>query len=194
MLQNGLFSFLRCALVNKTRITPTNFRMCPPVKQSVQGLIPDHFLTEEETAPFHRPGSWVKFCSVQNRLTAGWNFAPGKACSHIHQGLKKTNKGYHVYPWLHPESIPPVSAGPADSSESREPLLIGLKSPLRYRCLSVTPSCLPLCDPMGCTRQASLPFTISRSWLKLMSIESMMPSNHLPHFFSFTSHIKQKSD
>ena len=27
--------------------------------------------------------------------------------------------------------------------------------------------------------QASLSFTISRSWLKLMSIESMMPSNHL---------------
>ena len=27
--------------------------------------------------------------------------------------------------------------------------------------------------------QASLSFTISRSWLKLMSIESMMPSSHL---------------
>ena len=27
--------------------------------------------------------------------------------------------------------------------------------------------------------QASLSFTISQSWLKLMSIESMMPSNHL---------------
>ena len=57
MLQNGLFSFLRCALVNKTRITPTNFRMYPPVNQSGQGLIPDHFLAEEETMPFKKPGS-----------------------------------------------------------------------------------------------------------------------------------------
>ena len=32
---------------------------------------------------------------------------------------------------------------------------------------------------MEATRQASLSFTISQSLLKLMSIESMMPSNHL---------------
>ena len=30
--------------------------------------------------------------------------------------------------------------------------------------------------------QASLSFTIPRSWLKLMSIESMMPSHHLIHY------------
>ena len=33
--------------------------------------------------------------------------------------------------------------------------------------------------PWTAARQASLSFTISRSLLKLMSIESMMPSNHL---------------
>ena len=33
--------------------------------------------------------------------------------------------------------------------------------------------------PLTATRQSSLSFTISRSLLKLMSIESMMPSNHL---------------
>ena len=33
--------------------------------------------------------------------------------------------------------------------------------------------------PWTATHQASLPFTISQSLLKLMSIESMMPSNHL---------------
>ena len=32
---------------------------------------------------------------------------------------------------------------------------------------------------MDCGTQASLPFTITRNLLKLMSIESMMPSNHL---------------
>ena len=46
-------------------------------------------------------------------------------------------------------------------------------------CCSVTQSCPTLCDPMGCSIQGSLSFTISWSSLKLMSIESLMPSNHL---------------
>ena len=47
-------------------------------------------------------------------------------------------------------------------------------------CCSVAKSCPILCDPLDCSaRQASLPFTISQSLLKLMCIESMMPSNHL---------------
>ena len=37
-----------------------------------------------------------------------------------------------------------------------------------------------LCDPLNCsTRQASLSLTISRSLPKFISIESVMPSNHL---------------
>ena len=43
----------------------------------------------------------------------------------------------------------------------------------------VTQSCLTLCDPMDCSTPGSLSFTISHSLLKLMSIESTMPSNHL---------------
>ena len=35
------------------------------------------------------------------------------------------------------------------------------------------------CDPMDCSTPASLSITNSRSLLKFMSIESMMPSNHL---------------
>ena len=46
------------------------------------------------------------------------------------------------------------------------------------RCSGVQ-SCLTLCNPMNCARQASLSFTISWSLFKLMSIESAMPSNHL---------------
>ena len=45
-------------------------------------------------------------------------------------------------------------------------------------CCSVTQSCLTLWDPMDCKNQASLSFTISWSLLTLMSIESVMPSNH----------------
>ena len=36
-----------------------------------------------------------------------------------------------------------------------------------------------LCNSMDCSTQASLSFTISLSLLKLMSTESVMPSNHL---------------
>ena len=45
-------------------------------------------------------------------------------------------------------------------------------------CCSVTQSCL-FVTPWIAALQASLSFTITQSLLKLMSIESMMPSNHL---------------
>ena len=48
-----------------------------------------------------------------------------------------------------------------------------------YSCCSVTKSCPTLCDPWIAAHQASLSFTISQSLLKLMTIESVMPSNHL---------------
>ena len=44
---------------------------------------------------------------------------------------------------------------------------------------SVTQSCPTLCDPMNAACQASLSTTNSRSLLKLMPIESVMPSSHL---------------
>ena len=41
-------------------------------------------------------------------------------------------------------------------------------------------SCVPVfVTPRTAAHQASLSFTISQSWLKLMSIESVMPSSHL---------------
>ena len=44
---------------------------------------------------------------------------------------------------------------------------------------SVAQSCLTLCDPIDCSTPASLSITNSQSLLKLMSIELVMPSNHL---------------
>ena len=44
---------------------------------------------------------------------------------------------------------------------------------------SVTQSSPTLCNPMDCSTQASLSITNSLSLLKLMSIESVMPSNRL---------------
>ena len=49
----------------------------------------------------------------------------------------------------------------------------------RAPCCSVTKSCLTLYDLMAAACQAPLSLTISRSLLKLMSIESVVPSNHL---------------
>ena len=43
---------------------------------------------------------------------------------------------------------------------------------------SVVQSCATLCDPMKCSRQASLSITNYQSSLKLTSIESVMPSSH----------------
>ena len=44
---------------------------------------------------------------------------------------------------------------------------------------SVTQSCLTFCDPIDCSTQASQSITYSQSLLKLISIEWVMPSNHL---------------
>ena len=46
-------------------------------------------------------------------------------------------------------------------------------------CCSVTKSCPTLCNPWTAALQASLTFAISRSVLKLMSIKSVTPTNHL---------------
>ena len=78
-------------------------------------------------------------------------------------------------------------------------------------CCSLTKLCMTLCDPIDYTHQASLSFCISRSWFKLMSIELMLPSNHLlfghpllllssifPRIRAFSNelvlHIKQPKD
>ena len=50
---------------------------------------------------------------------------------------------------------------------------------LQPHCCSVAKSFLTLCHPTDWRHQASLSFTISQSLLKLMSVESVMLSNHL---------------
>ena len=45
-------------------------------------------------------------------------------------------------------------------------------------CCLVAPLCPTPCDPMSCAPQTFLPSTVSWSFLKLMSTESRMPSNH----------------
>ena len=69
----------------------------------------------------------------------------------------------------------PILKGQEETKERGRPLHIGW---CHFSCL-VTQSCPTLCDPTDWVHQASLSFTISQSLLKLMSIESVMLSNHL---------------
>ena len=46
-------------------------------------------------------------------------------------------------------------------------------------CCLVAKMCLTLCNPMDCSTPGFPIFTISQSLLKLVSVESMMSSNHL---------------
>ena len=48
-----------------------------------------------------------------------------------------------------------------------------------YQFSSVTQTCSTFCDPMNCTRQASLSITNCQNLPKPMSVELVMPSNHL---------------
>ena len=54
-------------------------------------------------------------------------------------------------------------------------------------CYSVTQSCLPICTPWTAACQAYLSFTISRSLLKLMSIESVIHPTILSSVIPFAS-------
>ena len=46
-------------------------------------------------------------------------------------------------------------------------------------CCSVTQPCATICDPMDAAHQASLSITVSPSLLRLTSIKSVIPPNHL---------------
>ena len=69
------------------------------------------------------------------------------------------------------------------SLDWEDPLFLQSRSGLRptppVQFSSVTQSCLTLCDPVNLSTQASLSITKSQSPSKPMSIESVMPLNHL---------------
>ena len=60
-----------------------------------------------------------------------------------------------------------------------ENLFLGLILKASVHFSPVTQSCLTLCDPMNCSTPGPPSITNSWSSLKLMSIESVMPSSHL---------------
>ena len=54
-------------------------------------------------------------------------------------------------------------------------------------CCSISPLCPTLCDPMDCSTPGSPVLHYLLSLLKFMSIESVMPSNHLASVVPFSS-------
>ena len=57
-------------------------------------------------------------------------------------------------------------------------------------CCSISLSCPTLCDPMDCRTPGSSVLHYLLSLLKIMSIESVMPSNHLGYVVPFSSCLK----
>ena len=85
-----------------------------------------------------------------------------------------------------------VFFGPVISSLLGNYLRVGFLGYILNICLnfqfsSVTQSCIDSVTPWTAACQASLSTTNSRSLLKLMSIESVMPSNHPPSVVPFSS-------
>ena len=87
----------------------------------------------------------------------------------------------------HPETTPcpPQSVGKLSSMkpvpgakklEDRCP--VSLSSQDSVQLSSVAQLCPTRCDPIDCSTRASLSITNSQSLLKLMSVESVMPSSH----------------
>ena len=81
--------------------------------------------------------------------------------------------------------VRPISALELDNWASAIQLVLcvgqepAIRPEYKHCCCSVVQLCLTVCDPMDCSMSVPLYFTISWSLLKLMPIDSMMPSNHL---------------
>ena len=78
-----------------------------------------------------------------------------------------------------PPSVPAHTGQKAESSEETTRSETTVPHPPMRCCCSVAQSFWFFATPWTAARQASLSFTISRSLIRLMSIESVMPSNHL---------------
>ena len=93
----------------------------------------------------------------------------GRGCSSVH----------HVKSYLSSRQVQLSGTPWAFLGQAFPYILCFSSSPKCLCCCSVAQSCLTLCDPIDCSTPGFPDFTISRNLLKLISIESMMPSNHL---------------
>ena len=81
---------------------------------------------------------------------------------------------YFWVPFLHNETLQQMTTPDPTFLRAR---YLNQSSSVQFS--SITQLCPTLCNPWTVASQASLSITKSRSLLKLMSIESVMPPNHL---------------
>ena len=107
--------------------------------------------------------------TVTTRLLCPWGFSgknTGVGCHFLLQGIFPTQR-----------SNPRLLHWQVDSLPRSH--LVSPYEKIQFNNSSVTQSCPTLCDPMDAACQASLSVTNSQSLLKLLSIDLVMPSNHL---------------
>ena len=96
-----------------------------------------------------------------------------KVTVYLHSHMLSSSSGsitsdhFYLNSWVIPDGLKNIFI----------PLLIDLLTFSQFS--SVAQSCPTLCNPMNCSTPGSLSVTNSRSSLKLMCIESVMPSSHL---------------
>ena len=93
--------------------------------------------------------------------------------------LPREHTGQSKYPLPTPHGHPQMV-----NTEIRLIIFFAAEDEEALSVCSVTQSCLTLCDPMDCSTQAFLSFTISQSLLKLMSISNAI---QLPYPLSLPS-------
>ena len=139
--------------------------------------------------------SWSKSTDLID--SSRWHLADFiSICQSLYEGASIIKSFWIVYPWYLKEVTVLVLSfsGPASSCWTSLFYPIPLDNWFSFfhfgsvQFSSVAQSCPTLCTaPWTAARQASLSITNSRSSLKLMSLESVMPSNHLILCFPFSS-------
>ena len=81
-------------------------------------------------------------------------------------------------------SIPGLETAPARAGSPLQPCLVTVSGSEvaaagAHCCFAVAQSCPTLCDPVDCSTPGPPSFTVSQGLFKFISLESVMPSNHL---------------
>ena len=120
----------------------------------------------------------------ERRAWRNWELALGAPSQRDTQLFPSSFRGWSwSHDWACSHGKWPLPQGEPGSTLERKPAYPTQMQGCEKLCMSVVVSSCSvvpsLHDPMYGTHQACLSFTISQSLLKLMFIESVMPSNHL---------------
>ena len=158
-------------------VMPSNHLIlcCPLLLPSILPSI--RVFSNESALHVRWPKSWSFSMSPSNEYQGWFPLGLTGLISLQPQGFSRvfSNTTIQKHPFFHPQlslqSNSHICTWPLEKPQ------LGLK--ICCCCCSVAQSCPTLCNPWTAACQASLSCIISQSLLKLISIESVMPSNHL---------------